>query len=156
MKKLLSIILGASLGLLSACGGETTTPDNQSTVLASSQNSAIKDQSAKDIHDQDAFKKMWDEMYAGKTEPPLPTVDFTKNTVVAYFLGEMKHGGFVLRVDRAAPVKDGYDVDFLVIAPGDSCHNETQDTTHAFLVATVPTTQPVTFDVKNRKSPACG
>jgi hypothetical protein len=156
MKKLLSIILGATMAMLSACGGETTTPDNQSTVLAFSQNSAIKDQSAKDIHDKDAFKKMWDEMYAGKTEPPLPTVDFTKNTVVAYFLGEMQHGGFVIRVTRAVAVKGGYDVDFLVIAPGASCHNETQDTTHAFLVAIVPTTQPITFDVQNRKEAQCG
>ena len=156
MKKLLSIILAAALGLLSACGGQSTMSDKGVTVLANSQNSAIKDQAAKDIHDQDAFKKMWDDIYAGRTEPPLPAVDFTKNTVVAYFLGEMKHGGFVLRVDRAEAVKDGFDVDFLVIAPGANCHNETQDTTHAFIVATVPTTQAITFDVKNRKEAQCG
>ncbi|HEY1772088.1 MAG TPA: hypothetical protein VGH91_02720 [Gammaproteobacteria bacterium] len=156
MKKFLSIILGATMVMLSACGGETTTPDNQATTLAFSQKSAIKDQAAKDIHDQDAFKKLWDDMYAGMTEPPLPTVDFTKNTVVAYYLGEMKHGGFVIRVTRAEAVKDGYDVDFLVIAPGANCHNETQDTTHAFLMATVPTTQQVTFDVQNRKEAQCG
>ena len=156
MKKFLSIILGASMALLAACGGETAKPDNQATTLAFSQKSAIKDQAVKDIHDQDAFKKMWDGMYAGLTEPPLPAVDFTKNTVVAYFLGEMKHGGFVIRVTRAVPVNDAYDVDFLVIAPGANCHNETQDTTHAFLVATVPTTQSVTFDVQNRKEAQCG
>lgn len=156
MKKFLSIILGATMVMLSACGGETAKPDNQATTLAFSQKSAIKDQTAKDIHDQDAFKKLWDDTYAGMTEPPMPTVDFTKNTVVAYYLGEMKHGGFVIRVTRAEQVKDGYDVDFLVIEPGANCHNETQDTTHAFYMATVPTTQQVTFDVQNRREAQCG
>ena len=89
------------------------------------------------------------------SEPALPTVDFTKNTVVVYFLGEMKHGGFVLRVDRAEATASGYDVDFLVISPGNNCHNETQDTTQYFLVASVPTTLPVTFDVKTRDTPGC-
>ncbi len=156
MKKLLSIVLGASLGLLAGCGGETTTPDNQSTVLVNSQHSAVKDQAARDIHDQDAFKKMWDDTYAGQTEPPLPTVDFTKNTVVAYFLGEMKHGGFLIRIDRAAPAGTDYDVDFMVINPGTNCHNETQEVTHSFLIATVPTTQSISFDVKQRQNPPCG
>jgi hypothetical protein len=157
MKRLLIILAAAAATTLAGCAGDKplAAGDSGATVLASSKQSAEKTQGARDIHDQDAFKKMWDEIYAGRSEPPLPTVDFTKNTVVAYFLGEMKHGGFVLRVDRAEAVQDGYDVDFLVISPGNNCHNETQDSTEYFLVATVPTTSPITFDVKNRDTPGC-
>ncbi|HEX4300970.1 MAG TPA: hypothetical protein VH327_08880 [Gammaproteobacteria bacterium] len=158
MKRLLIMLAAAATVVLAGCAGDDkplAAGDTGATILASSKQSAEKEQGARDIHDQDAFKKLWDEIYAGRTEPALPTVDFTKNTVVAYFLGEMKHGGFVLRVDRAEAVKDGYDVDFLVISPGNNCHNETQDATQYFLVATVPTTQQVTFDVKNRETPGC-
>ena len=157
MKKL-SIILGASLIALAGCGGGDKpigAGDTAATILANSKNSGVKEQDARQAHNQADFQKLWDDAYAGRTEPPLPTVDFTKNTVVAYFLGEMKHGGFVLRIDRAEATADGYDVDFLVIAPGDACHNMTQEVSHYFLIASVPTTKDVTFDVKSRQTPAC-
>jgi hypothetical protein len=157
MKRLPIIVAAFAALVLAGCAGDKPigAGDTGVTILANSQHGSVKEQGARDIHDQAAFKKLWDDAYAGQTEPALPSVDFTKDTVVAYFLGEMKHGGFVLRVDRAEAVADGYDVDFLVISPGSNCHNETQDVTHAFLIATVPTTQAISFDVKTRATPDC-
>src|SRR6185437_11077017 len=109
MKKL-CIVLGASLIALTGCGGDDKpigAGDTAATILVNNKNSGVKEQAAEQAHNQADFQQLWDEAYAGHTEPPLPTVDFTKNTVVAYFLGEMKHGGFVLRVDRAEATADG-------------------------------------------------
>jgi len=157
MKKLL-VIVAAMAAVLAGCGGAATTPsDDGVTVLVTGAHSGLKDQIEEQYHDQDAFKKIWDMVYEGqKSEPPLPSVDFTKQTVVVYGLGEMKHGGFAVRVNRAEASAGGYAVGILVIEPGENCHNATQETTHPFIVATVPTASNITFDeVKKRDTPAC-
>ncbi|HSN16966.1 MAG TPA: protease complex subunit PrcB family protein [Gammaproteobacteria bacterium] len=156
MKKLLLVILGASLGMLSACG-EGTSPDNQATVLQFSQHGAIEDQSEEYYHNQADFQAEWNKLYANESsKPALPNVDFTKNTVVVYTIGQQKHGGYQIRVLRALPIQNGYAVGFQVTVPGLGCHNETQETTKPFIVITVPTTQDITFDeVNKREQPSC-
>ncbi|HLW74072.1 MAG TPA: hypothetical protein VKT74_03300 [Gammaproteobacteria bacterium] len=158
--KRIFVIAAVLAAILSGCGGGTA-PDNGATILAVGAQSAVKEQAAREVHDQAAFKELWDKTFADDSHPPkMPDVDFTKQVVVAYFLGEMKHGGFTLRVDRAEPAKDTpgtYDVDFLVISPGSNCTRMTNDITHAYLFAMVPAAgQTISFDVKNRDNPPCG
>jgi len=157
MKKSL-VILAALAVVLAGCGGAATTPsDTGVTVLVTGAHSGLKEQMEEQYHDQAAFKKIWDMVYEGqKDEPALPNVDFAKQTVVVYSLGEMKHGGYALRVNRAEATAGGYAVGILVIAPGNFCHNATNETTHPFMVATVPTTSNITFDeVAKRETPPC-
>ena len=159
--KRIFVIPAAFAAILAGCGGAATTePDNGVTILAMGPRSAMKQQSAQDIHDQAAFKELWDKTYADDTHPPaMPSVDFTKYAVVAYYLGEMKHGGFTIRVDKAQPsatTPGEYDVNFLVVVPGQSCHNMTDDVTHPYLIATVPSgSAPISFDVQQRVTPPC-
>jgi len=157
MKKLL-VILAAMAAVLAGCGGAaTTTSDDGVTVLVTGAHSGLKDQIEEQYHDQDAFKKIWDMVYEGqKDEPAPPAVDFTKQTVVVYGLGEMKHGGFAVRVKRADATAGGFAVGILVIEPGQNCHNATMETTHPFIVATVPTSSNIAFDeVVKRDTPPC-
>lgn len=157
MKKLLSIILGTSVALLAACGGESTSPDNQSTVLQFSQHGAIADQTQEYYHDQASFQAEWDKLYANESsKPALPNIDFTKNTVAVYTMGQQKNGGYQIRVLRATPIQGAYAVGFQVTIPGLGCHNETQESTRPFIVVSVPTTQDITFDqVDQRHQPSC-
>ena len=153
-----SLVLVAALAaLLAGCGGETTTPDNQSTLLVYGNHGALKQVTEESYHNEVDFKAGWDKAYAGQTEPALPTVDFTKNTVAMYAIGEMKHGGYQIRVLRALPVTGAnYAMGFQVVVPGLGCHNETQEITRPFIFVMVPTTGDIDFDnVNKRETPSC-
>ena len=157
MKKSLTIILGASITLLAACGGESTSPDNQATILAMSQHGAIADVDQEQYHSQADFQAGWDKLYAGMSDKPaLPNVDFTKNTVVLFAIGEHKTAGYKARVLRALPVDNGYAVGFEVTIPGIGCHGSVNEVTRPFIVISVPTTQTVFMDEPvQRRQPDC-
>lgn len=155
MKKLL-IILAAAAAFLAGCASSGGS-QNGADVLQTGSHSGLKDQMEEQYHDQAAFQAIWDKIYADQSsKPALPNVDFTKNTVVVYGTGEMKHGGFSLRVDHAEPTANGYDVGFTVNQPGNNCPRTTTELTYPFIVATVPTTGHVDFDqVKTHQQPDC-
>ena len=159
MKRLLVIIAALGLGFTGcASGGGGGAPANDVTVLVSGSHGAMKDQKAEQAHSVAEFKALWDANYAGDANPPkMPEVDFTKNTVVAYFMGEMKLSGYILRVDSAAPtgVAGVYDVNFLVIRPGPNCPHTTYEQSHPFLFAVVPSTGQISMDVRTRDTPPC-
>ena len=156
MKKLL-VIVAALAAVLAGCGGaDTTTPDNQATVLESGQHGAIKDVTQEQYHNQADFKAGWDKLYAGQSEPALPTIDFTKDTVVMFALGEHKTGGYKARVLHTEATPGGYSLGFEVIIPGIGCHSTTQETTRPFIVISVPTTVDITIDeAVQRRQPDC-
>ena len=161
MKRIFVIIAVLAAGLVgcASSGGGGGSGDSY-TVLEAGSHSAIKEQKTVDIHDQATFKDLWDKTFGTEASAPkMPDIDFTKQTVVAYFMGEMKHGGYVIRIDRAEPSKDvpgNYDVDFMVIMPGANCPRTTMEITHPYLFAVVPSTSPISFNVKQRNTPACG
>jgi len=157
MKKLLYIVLGVSIASLAACGGEaSSSPDNQATVLETSQHGAIEDVVTESYHNQADFKAGWDKAYAGQSAPALPNIDFTKNTVVLFALGQHKTGGYKARVLRATPIQGAYAVGFEVTIPGIGCHGTTQETTKPFIVISVPTTMDPAFDEPvQRRQPDC-
>lgn len=158
MKKSSLIILGASLALLAACasdGGGNSEP--AATVLQSGSHSGLKDQTEKQVHNQADLEAAWNEIYATQSsKPALPTIDFTKNTVLVYGPGERKTGGWTMRVDHATASGTGYNIGFTVNQPGKNCSRSGNETTDPFIVVSVPTTADVTFDeVKVHEIPPC-
>lgn len=158
MKKL-SIALVASLFVLAGCGGAASTePDLQATILESGQHGALKDVTTEQYHNQADLKTGWDKLYAGQTAPALPNVDFTKDTVVMFALGEHKSGGYKARVIKAAPAATGtgFDLGFEVTIPGIGCHSTTQELTRPFIVISIPTTTDAAIDdAVQRRQPDC-
>ena len=157
MKKL-CIALAASLALLAGCasdGGGSS--DNGAVVLQAGSHGGLKDQTEKPIHNQADLEAIWNQLYPnGSSRPGMPTVDFTKTTVLVYAIGEMKHGGYSIRVDHATATATGYAVGFTVNEPGNNCPRTTTELTYPFIVVTVPTAGDVTFDeVKTHAAPAC-
>ena len=155
-----SIIVAALAVIVAACASSgTAVAANGAEIVATGPHSSIKDQGPREVHDQAGLEALWKEVFATQSSPPdMPKVDFTKQTVVAFFLGEMKHGGFRLSVARAEPstVAGTYDVDFAVIKPGDNCRNTTQDITHPYIIAIVPVAgMTISFDHTERQTPPC-
>jgi hypothetical protein len=162
MKRIFVIIAVLAAGLVgcASAGGASGGGDNY-TVLSVGPQSGVKEQGPRDVHNQADFKDMWDETFSKDSTPPkMPDIDWTKQAVVAYYLGEMKHGGYTLRINRAEPSKDtpgDFDVDFLVIAPGLNCSRMTNDITHSYIIAAVPAgTMHISFNLVTRDTPPCG
>lgn len=157
MKKL-SIVLGASVLALAGCGGMSSAPDTQATVLEQGQHGALKDVTLEQYHNQADFKAGWDKLYAGQSAPDMPNVDFTKDTVVLYAIGEHNSGGYKARVVKAAPAATGtgFELGFEVTIPGIGCHSTTQEITRPFIVISIPTTtDAVIDDPVQRRQPDC-
>ena len=157
MKKLLIVILGATLGLLAACAGEGPTPDNQSTVLESGQHGALEDVITEQYHNQADFQAGWDKLHANESsKSALPNVDFTKNTVVLFNLGQHKSGGYKARVLHAESAGAGFVLGFEVTIPGIGCHGTTQETTKPFIVVSIPTATDANIEEPvQKRQPDC-
>jgi hypothetical protein len=156
MKKL-CIALAASLVALAGCGTDSVNNENGATVLQSGTHSALKDQIQEQYHDSAALQAAWTKIYVGQgSAPALPNIDFGTSTVILYATGEMKHGGFTIRIDHAEATATGYEVGITVNQPGTNCPRTTTELTHPFIVAILPTTAQVTFDqVKTHEAPPC-
>lgn len=157
MKKL-SIVLAASVVALAGCGGGAATSDAdvQATILESGQHGALKDVAQEQYHNAADFKAGWDKLYAGQSEPALPNVDFTKDTVVLYSIGEHKSGGYKVRAIKAEQGASGFDLGFEVTIPGIGCHTTTQEFTRPFIVISIPTTMDATIEeAVQRRQPDC-
>jgi len=91
-------------------------------VLASGNYSNMKDQQYKDIHNQADFDALWQRAFGGLSgAPSKPTVDFTKNMVLAAFLGQQKHGGYVVRIAKLDDSGPTVNVTVEVTIPGTNC-----------------------------------
>jgi hypothetical protein len=146
MKKL-SIILGASVVVLAGCGGmASSSPDTQATILEQGQHGALKDVILEQYHNQADFKAGWDKLYAGQSAPDMPNVDFTKETVVLYSIGEHTSGGYKARIIKAQPGVGAFEIGFEVTIPGLGCHTSTQEITRPFIMVSIPTTTDATMD----------
>lgn len=126
-------------------------------VLSSGNYSNIKDQQYKDIHNQADFDALWKQAFGGLSGAPSePTVDFTKNMILAGFIGEQKHGGYVLRFTQYDDSGPTVNVTVEVTIPGTNCRYPQREA-QPFLIAAAPaTTKQVNFNVTQRNAPACG
>lgn len=127
------------------------------TVLTSGNHSNIKDQTYKDIHSQADFDKFWNEAFGGMgMAPDKPSVDFSKDMVIASFIGEQSHGGYVIRITKVENTGSQINVTVMVTIPGANCHYP-RNSTEQFQIATMPaSTEPVNFNLQQQNAPACG
>ncbi len=63
--------------------------------------SGIRDERQVVVRDAQGWAALWAEHVAGRIpEPPVPEVDFTREMVIGYFLGERPTGGYFVEVQE--------------------------------------------------------
>lgn len=61
--------------------------------------SGVREERRVVVRDEAAWRALWDEHVAGRVpEPPLPSVDFTREMAVAFFLGEKPTSGYGVEI----------------------------------------------------------
>lgn len=114
---------------LFACARLAVKPDASIRILGKGLHSGVKLQEYHDLHNAADFAVWWHRTYATRGDvPALPDVDFSKQMVIAVFMGEKPHGGYSIAVTRVRTTADNYDVEITVTAPGPGCR-----TTQAFI-----------------------
>ena len=128
-RETLSVVCGALILMLSACASTTVKPDAPIRILAKGLHSGIKHQEYHDVHNAADLATWWHRAYAGHGYiPKLPDVDFSKDMVIAVFMGEKSHGGYNIAVTNVQSADHNYNVQITVTAPGPGCR-----TTQAFV-----------------------
>ena len=142
--------------LLAGCA--STSSDNSGiVVLASGSHSNMKDQQYMDIHNQADFDAMWQKAFVNQSGAPAkPVVDFSKDMVLAVFIGDQPTGGYTIRLNNTDASGDNVDVTVLVTQPGQNCRHP-ESSSDAFLIAAIPaSTKSVNFNPQAARAPACG
>lgn len=152
-----TLTIAAVMGLLLAGCASLSGGPSGVTVLASGNHSNIKDQMEKDIHTQADFDKLWQKAFGSMgMAPNKPKVDFSKDMVIASFIGEQKHGGFIIRITKVNETPTAVGVTIMTTIPGANCRYP-RNTSEQFQIATIPaSTKPVSFNVEQQNAPACG
>ena len=156
--KLAKTLIGAvTLALLLAgCASMGGGGSNGIVPLNMGNYSNIKDEQYKDVHNQADLDTLWQQAFSGMSgAPDKPTVDFSKNMVLAMFLGDQKHGGYLVRFTDFSVTGDSANVTVEVIIPGANCRysNRASD---PFAFALAPAAKQVNFNVTQRRAPDCG
>ncbi len=86
----------------------------------------------------DDYQKLMNEVYANLDQMPrIPDVDFSKNDVVAVFMGAKSTGGYSIKVDKVIKRTDAVTVAVNEISPGPKCA-VTQMITQPYEIIKVP------------------
>ena len=79
--------------------GETTPGTTMKwTKLGSGAQSSMKDQAVLLISNKEKFDELWKIAFANNIGPQKPNIDFSKNSVVALFLGEVRSSGYSIEL----------------------------------------------------------
>jgi len=152
-----TLIISAATALLMAGCASMGGGDSGANILATGSHSNMKDQQYSDIHNQADFDALWNKAFANQSSAPdKPVVDFSKDMVLAVFIGEQPTGGFRIRISKVDTSGADIEVTVVGIQPGQNCRH-TQTSTEPFLIATIPaSTKTVNFNAQAERSPACG
>lgn len=138
MNKTIKAVIGGAVLTLVLTGCASMGGDSNVQVLASGSHSGVKEHEYHDLHNAKDFQTWWSKAYSTYSDvPPLPTVDFTKNMVIAAFMGEKTHGGYTLRVENVEQTLDAYNVKIKISIPGNNCR-ASQDIVQPFEFVVVP------------------
>ncbi|MGA9854825.1 MAG: protease complex subunit PrcB family protein [Gammaproteobacteria bacterium] len=153
-----SLILSAVTALLMVGCASMGGGDSGANILATGSHSNIKDQMYQDIHNQADFDAMWSKAFANQSgAPDKPVVDFSKDMVLAIFIGEQPTGGFRIRISKVDTSGADIEVTFDGIQPGQNCPHVQVSKSEPFLIATIPaSTKSVNFNPQSERAPACG
>ncbi|HKT31351.1 MAG TPA: hypothetical protein VJS89_02515 [Gammaproteobacteria bacterium] len=142
--------------LLAGCAGMGGGGGNGVEPLSMGNYSNIKDEQYKDVHTQADLDALWTQAFANMSgAPDKPMVDFSKNMVLAMFLGDQKHGGYLVRFTDFSVTGDTASVTVEVIIPGTNCRYPNRPS-NPFAFALAPAAKQVTFNVVQRNAPPCG
>ena len=158
MKTLIFLATAALLlaGCASMSGG-----DSGVNVLASGNHSNMKDQQYSDIHNQADFDALWKKAFVGQSgAPDKPVIDFSKDMVLAAFIGDQPTGGYEIRFKDIDASGASVNVTVEVTQPGQNClrSQSSQRPSEAFLIVAIPaSTKPVNFNTPPaERAPGCG
>src|SRR5512138_1653690 len=92
------------------------------TKLESGTQSKMNDRSVLLISNKAKFDELWKIAFANNSAPQKPNVDFTENSVVALFLGEVTSGGHSIELLSIRPLAGGeFDISVRHTKPGAGC-----------------------------------
>ena len=152
-----NLIISVATALLIAGCASMGGSDSGVNILTSGNHSNIKDPQYSDIHNQADFDALWQKAFAKQSgAPDKPVVDFSKDMVLAIFIGDQSTGGYIIRIKNVDTSGATIDVTVLVTSPGQNCRHP-RSASDAFMIATMPaSTKTVNFDPKYEQAPACG
>ena len=154
----LKTLTGAAVSamLLAGCASMGGGGGNGVVPLSMGNYSNIKDEQYKDVHNQADLDALWQQAFANLSgAPQKPAVDFSKNMVIAMFLGHQEHGGYLIRFTDFSITGDTANVTVEVTIPGANCRYPNR-TSEPFAFALAPAAKQVNFNVTQRNAPECG
>ena len=123
-------------------------------VLATGSHSSITDLDFKDIHNAADLDAYLAKAFAKQSAPPKLEVDWTKQMVLAAFIGEKKNTGIRIRFLSVDESGDTVQVHTKVIIP---CYEHSRpEANEPFTIVAVPaTTKPVNFNEPEQENQKC-
>ncbi|QQS30783.1 MAG: protease complex subunit PrcB family protein [Sphingobacteriales bacterium] len=101
---------------------DTKSINNSWTVIAEGGQCAMEEAGQIQITNEEVWKKTWTDAFNGiDPAPEIPEVDFSKNYVLAIFLGMVRTGGHTLNISSIEPDSDSTMVIVKHGKPGAGC-----------------------------------
>lgn len=149
--KRLSIALAALAAIAvsgAAIGGSS--PD----TLVKGSHSNIKSLTTKDFHNQADFDAFMATAFDKGHAPSISSIDWTKDMVLAVFIGYQKHSGYQIRFTKVDDSGDSVQVSYKVIVP---CEEHAGgDESQPFIIVTYPaSTKSVNFNDPVQENQHC-
>ncbi len=84
--------------------------------------SAIQEKRELVINTNDEYQKLMQDVYKNMDQMPrIPVVDFTKNTLIAVFVGTRSTAGYLVSIDSISESSKNLNVEVLETTPGKNC-----------------------------------
>ncbi len=128
-----SLFLFLPAVLLSACAGVLPGGEQPVRELASGSYSQQAEPRFEFVTTQAEWAPLWDRTSRG----PIPEVDFSRESVLAVFMGQRPTGGHAIRVEQVVREGQRLTVEVLLQAPGPDCMT-TQALTQPYHLVAVP------------------
>lgn len=101
------------------------------------------------IYDAETWNDLWNQHVLFMLDPlPPPSVDFSKNIVVAAFMGEVSTGGYAINIYDVIDTGDSMTVKIEITQPGPRCIVTQALTQPYHIIEMARTDKQFTFDVK--------
>jgi hypothetical protein len=103
-------------------GKKNTGSQRNFEVIEKGTQSAVKTERQLLITSKEEFAKIWEENFSAVYMPPkIPEIDFSKNMIVAAWLGEKNTGGFDIEIQSVTTENNVLVITFRHIQPGKTC-----------------------------------
>ncbi len=103
--------------------------------------SGVEDKRELLINTNDEYQKLMNEVYKNLDQMPrIPVVDFTKNSLVAVFIGNRSSGGFMVIIDSITEGSKSISVNVTESTPGKNCV-VTEAITRPYTIVKIPKTE---------------